>query len=446
MAIAYRSVASVASASRTTTTVNMPAGAAAGDEVRIFVGAGHGSSTAPVITPPGAVTLVTTVVYSNSDPWSVRISEYRYRVVGSGDPASFAFTTSTAFTEAVAVAFSGVDATTPDDATPTTTASSTGTTATFTGLTVVTNGAALLGVRGSWDGTAITPPASWTETLDQPVTWLGHRIGMAPGATGDITISAGNGGGSNPWGTILSVLRPAGSSSPVTVSPSGIATSEAIGTATVQTTVTVAPSGIATGAATGTPGITATITVAPGGITTGAALGAPGVQTAVTVAPTGIASGEALGAPVVSNGALMVAPTGIASGAALGDVTAQTSVTIAPGGVPSLAAVGTPAASTTITATPTGMATGSALGTPVVSMAVIVTPAGIASAAALGTPAVTFPGASAERHTPWTLTITTPGERTAALSPTPDRDLTVTTPPDWDTAVTTSARTLELDI
>lgn len=53
---------------------------------------------------------------------------------------------------------------------------------------------------------------------------------------------------------------------------------------------------------------------------------------------------------------------------------------------------------------------------------------------------------SAERNTPWTLTLATPGDRTATLAPTPDRDLVVTTPPDWDTAVTTTARTLELEI
>lgn len=52
----------------------------------------------------------------------------------------------------------------------------------------------------------------------------------------------------------------------------------------------------------------------------------------------------------------------------------------------------------------------------------------------------------AERNTPWTLGVTTPGDYTAALGSLPDRYVTTTTPLELDAVATTPERTLELEI
>lgn len=151
--------------------------------------------------------------------------------------------------------------------------------------------------------------------------------------------------------------------------------------------------------------------------------------------------------PYITSSPQTVEPTGIATGGALGSATVTTTVTVEPTGIATATAVGTPTVTPTVTVAPVGVASATAIGTPQVATTVTVSPPGVATLAAVGTPTVTGGGAvSAERNTPWTLTLATPGDRTITLSPTPGRDLTVTTPPDWDTAVTTSARTLELEI
>lgn len=208
MAIAYRSQASLPNATRTTTQVNMPAGVQAGDVVLVFCATGASAEVA--ITPPASLsgTPVANRSYSDtSPPWTVNMRIYRYTVLGSGNPTSFAFTHASAASEALAIAFSGVDTTNPIDATPTTN-SGLSTTATLLGLTTTIPAAWLVAWRGSWDGNAITPPAGWTERLDQPVTWVAHQEWAAAGPTGDFSIPSGN-GGAYPYGAILIPLRPA---------------------------------------------------------------------------------------------------------------------------------------------------------------------------------------------------------------------------------------------
>lgn len=216
MPIAFRAAATpVTNATRTTTTVNMPAGVQAGDVVLIWVSCGGSTSVTP--TAPGTVTAVTAnFAYSDNSPaWTVNTRVWRYTVVGSGDPASFAFTHSSIASEAFAIAFSGVDNTTPIDVTPTTNGANNAgsTTATALGVTTTVAGVELVVYRGSWDGNAITPPSGFTERLDQPVTWVGTQNMAAAGATGNFVIPTGN-GGSSPWACVLVPLRPAGASIP----------------------------------------------------------------------------------------------------------------------------------------------------------------------------------------------------------------------------------------
>ena len=108
-----------------------------------------------------------------------------------------------------------------------------------------------------------------------------------------------------------------------TVTVTGIASSEAIGTPTVTPgAVAVSPIGIASGQVIGTPTIVAGVaTISPAGIASGEAIGTPAVTPgAVVVSPTGIGSSEVIGAPTVIAGVATISPSGIASGEAFGNL------------------------------------------------------------------------------------------------------------------------------
>lgn len=204
MAIAFRSATTVTSATRTNTTVTAPAGAVNGTDV-IAVGINTGNASSVVVTPPGGWTQVSTVQYSAADPWFVNV--YLFLRVHDG-AGSWVFTHASAASDASAVAWQGVDLTTPSDTTPATnTGVSSGNTASFSSINIVTAGAQQLGLRGSWDGNAITPPASWNERKDTPILWVGDIPAAGTGATGVITVDTGN-PSSGPWGTIHAALRP----------------------------------------------------------------------------------------------------------------------------------------------------------------------------------------------------------------------------------------------
>lgn len=168
------------------------------------------------------------------------------------------------------------------------------------------------------------------------------------------------------------------------IAPSGIASASALGTASVA--VNVAPSGIASTSALGTAALT--LGVAPSGIASGSAFGTATLT--LYVVPTGIASTSALGTATL---ATSIAPSGVASASAFG--TALLSNGIAPGGVASASAFGTAtvsdAGAQNITAT--GIASTSAVGTALLSVGIA--PAGVASATAFGTAAVVPDGALA---------------------------------------------------
>lgn len=84
-----------------------------------------------------------------------------------------------------------------------------------------------------------------------------------------------------------------------TLTPSGIATGAAVGSATLTSGASLMPDGIATSQAFGTAAVSQHITAT--GIATAAGLGSPVVTHGLTVAPFGIASGRAVGTPRVVN-------------------------------------------------------------------------------------------------------------------------------------------------
>lgn len=174
------------------------------------------------------------------------------------------------------------------------------------------------------------------------------------------------------------------------ISPSGIASAEAFGAALL--TYVVAVSGIASGEAFGTATIGLAVVVS--GIPSAEAFGSPTVSPgAVTVSPSGIASAETFGSPTVTTGAVSVAPTGIGSAEAFGTATLSTGpVSVVVSGIASGEAFGTAVVSAGgFVVQPSGVSSAEAFGSPTVTTGpVVVAPTGIGSAEAVGSPVVTL--------------------------------------------------------
>lgn len=180
-------------------------------------------------------------------------------------------------------------------------------------------------------------------------------------------------GGDGPTASVM-VTPVAAGPSPQTVTATGIASAQAIGTATLTTgPVTVSPSGISSAQAVGSPTVTApppAQTVTPSGVASAEAVGSPTIAAGpVTVSATGIASAQAMGSPTVTT-AVTVSPTGIASAEAFGSPTRTSRVTVTLTGIPSAEATGSPTITTgPVTASPTGVASAETFGTAIVSVA-----------------------------------------------------------------------------
>lgn len=186
---------------------------------------------------------------------------------------------------------------------------------------------------------------------------------------------------------------PAGGSSDLSASPTGVASTAALGTPVVAFGLGVAPAGVSSTASLGTPVSAFGLGASPAGVASAAALGTAVVTMGLSAAPAGVSSTAAVGTPVVAMGA-GIAPTGVASAAALGTpaVSFGGALAASPTGVESVAAIGTPAVAFGLAASPAGVSSTAALGTPVVAMGLGIAPTGVASTAALGTPAVAFGG------------------------------------------------------
>ena len=131
------------------------------------------------------------------------------------------------------------------------------------------------------------------------------------------------------------------------ISPTGIASAEAFGTAVITTgAVDITPTGIASAEAFGT-----------------ASLG-------LDVTPSGIASEEAFGTAVLTTGAVDLTPSGIASEEAFGTAVVTQGFVLLPTGIPSTEAFGTAVITTgAVTVSPTGIASAEAFGSHTVTLA-----------------------------------------------------------------------------
>lgn len=180
--------------------------------------------------------------------------------------------------------------------------------------------------------------------------------------------------------TVLFVLPYILGSFPISLSPTGIASGGAFGTASVSRgPVAVAPTGIASASAVGSATVTrGAVGVSPTGVSSGEAFGDAMVERpngAQHVSPTGFTSG-AIGSPTVTPGVAGVALVGVSSAEAFGDTG------IVPGPV---------------TVTAAGVGSGGALGAPIVIRGFKLSPTGIPGilgSLAFGTPTVGFDSGS----------------------------------------------------
>ncbi len=180
----------------------------------------------------------------------------------------------------------------------------------------------------------------------------------------------------------------------VTLSPTGLASASAFGTATLTATITLSPTGLASESAFGSATLTAgTATVSPTGLASESAFGTATLNAgAVTVSPAGLASESAFGTATLNAGAVTLSPAGLASESAFGSPTLTATATLSPTGLASASAFGLPALTTTVTISPTGLASESGFGLPFIATGNNVLPVGLASESAFGLPALTVGG------------------------------------------------------
>lgn len=180
---------------------------------------------------------------------------------------------------------------------------------------------------------------------------------------------------------------------PTTVSPTGIASAQAMGSPTiVRGALSVAPTGIGSAQAMGSPTIVrGALLIHPTGIASAQAMGTPTiVRGALSVSPTGIASTQAFGVPTIVRGALTVSPTGIGSAQAFGVPTiVRGTLLVHPTGIGSSEAFGTPLIVEPITVAPVGIPSAQAFGMPTIILGTdTVVPVGITSTEAFGVPTI----------------------------------------------------------
>lgn len=296
MAIAHRASAS-ANASGTTLTITKPAGTVSGDVLVAFLNTTSSSPTAP-----SGWTLVT----------SSLLGDFIYlKVAGGSEPASYAWTSGSVTWSGGISCFSGVDNSTPWDVSPTI-----NTFSTSASVTTLTANAMLVGGNSANAAGNITPPAGFTEWWESGGSSHAEMAGAlqaVAGASGTKTWT--NSGAQSAW---LGSLRDATiTSPPQTITITGIASAQAVGTPSLS--LAVVPSGITSAEALGTPALTVgAVTVSPPGIGSSEAVGVPSIVTGNQIAAVGVASAQAFGVPTITGALITVSVPSIGSAEAFG--------------------------------------------------------------------------------------------------------------------------------
>lgn len=208
MAISLVSSSSTTYGSNSSTVITAPTGIANDDCLVLYyiqgLGGGAGYPSAP--TAPSGFTQVGSTVQQNDG--NFYLQAYVFIKRAASESGNYTITQAATYTtEASIVVYRGVDwSTGPQDATATTNSASSGTTATYTGLTTITNGAWVVGLSFDWSGGGRTAPTGMTQDVGSTLNFIYHANIATAGATGNYTQTVGQA----PWGTELIALRPAG--------------------------------------------------------------------------------------------------------------------------------------------------------------------------------------------------------------------------------------------
>lgn len=213
MAIVLESSASD-NANATTVTVAKPSGTASGDLLVAIWGIRASKSSANLTLPSG---FSETVIEGGQNP-TLQIS---YKVAGGSEPANYTFTSNTSANQGCILArFSGVDTSSPSDATGSANTGS-GQTATASGVTTGTNGAVLiagyvLNLTGSSYSIDTTSSMTQIQEIEGTVMLDGFYLAQATaGASGDKTASIESAGAN--WAACLWAVKPAATSVQLTI-------------------------------------------------------------------------------------------------------------------------------------------------------------------------------------------------------------------------------------
>lgn len=188
----------------TAATCNKPTGVASGDVLvaAVFI---YENPTAGVTTPPSGWTLISA---ANAAVGNVYQRIY-LKVAGGSEPSSYTWTINNDDVCAIGIgAWTGVDGTTPQDATATAN-SGTGANRAATGLTTATDGAVIAMLSSGWTSAISAQPSGMTSRIVwNTVCNVSDQTIATAGATG--TKTATSAADANGWTTALVALRPAG--------------------------------------------------------------------------------------------------------------------------------------------------------------------------------------------------------------------------------------------
>lgn len=208
MAITFIAATNTTYASRTNTTVNAPTGLTNGDYVLVCILTGGGTPP-DAVAPSGWTQLTSTSAVSGGFTVKMKV----YGKVASSEPTSWTWTHNASSSQGFALAYRGVNTTTPMDVTPTT-SNTTASTTTWTGVTTITNGAMIVAMEHDWGDNTIdtvvptgTTP-TFTERLDVVLSYACDGIMTTAGATGNKSHTNNSTGGDPSQGHLFA-LRPA---------------------------------------------------------------------------------------------------------------------------------------------------------------------------------------------------------------------------------------------
>jgi hypothetical protein len=200
-----------------TTTVTKPAAAAAGDVAIVVQSMGWGGQGPFSAVTPAGWTAIATDVGSSSATSAQRTSAF-YRVLQAGD-STWAFGRTTANSQSVDIgivflAFTGVDNTTPIDATGTTATNTGSATISAPAVTIATANAWHCIAMGCWNGgaasaTGFTDLPNANPATHEQADLLYNQTPKSAGSTGAVTVTQGAASG-NQLSAIPFALRPAG--------------------------------------------------------------------------------------------------------------------------------------------------------------------------------------------------------------------------------------------